>query len=288
MLIINFDHNRGLAVSRSSFGSVASAARECRSPLLSPPLPALIDATSASADGRVAPIRLPCELSYPNSENLQIYANILSSAGKAAIMEHIAANDNLKMTFLYFEDDDLVTWIDVVERQQGICTSWAECHTIVDKYPGALYFVVKSVKEAKQKIEDYTRLINGSSHGAQCNQGQIKDIGKQVVTFDNINIAPSGKVGAKVSIALLADFLAGFSGDFRYQFYHDFGLSLCKELAGLSNNITTRTAVGRRCKDWALLIKLLRCMMEETTGFASATCFPPSPSWFGSPDLAGE
>ncbi|PKA49426.1 hypothetical protein AXF42_Ash016615 [Apostasia shenzhenica] len=48
----------------------------------------------------------------------------LSSAGKPANMEHVAANDNLKLIFLDFEDDDLVAWIDMVVPKLTPAPSW--------------------------------------------------------------------------------------------------------------------------------------------------------------------
>ncbi|PKA51543.1 hypothetical protein AXF42_Ash002910 [Apostasia shenzhenica] len=93
-------------------------------------------------------------------------------------------------------------------RQQGMFTSWMKCHVMVDKYLEALYFKVKSVEEVKQKMKDYVRLTVSSHVASQCNQGQVKDTGKQVVSVNNMNIVPSGKTGAEVSIALLARFLA--------------------------------------------------------------------------------
>ncbi|PKA45960.1 hypothetical protein AXF42_Ash019721 [Apostasia shenzhenica] len=94
-------------------------------------------------------------------------------------------------------------------RQEGIFTSWAECHAMLNKYPGALYFKVKIVEEAKQKMEDYARLTSASSHiASQCNVQQVKNKGKQVISVDKSS-TPSGKFGAEVTIAVLAGFLAG-------------------------------------------------------------------------------
>ncbi|PKA61620.1 hypothetical protein AXF42_Ash018601 [Apostasia shenzhenica] len=86
-------------------------------------------------------------------------------------------------------------------RQEGIFTSWAECHAMLNKYPGALYFKVKTVEEAKQKMEDYARLTTASSHiASQCNGQQVKNKGKQVISVEKSS-TPSGKFGAEVTIA---------------------------------------------------------------------------------------
>ncbi|PKA65301.1 hypothetical protein AXF42_Ash005634 [Apostasia shenzhenica] len=108
---------------------------------------------------------------------------------------------------------DLSTWMSLYlvlkGRQEGIFTSWAECHAMVNKYPGALYFKVKTVEEAKQKMEDYARLTTASSHiASQCNGQQVKNKGKQVISVEKSS-TPSGKFGAEVTIAVLAGFLAG-------------------------------------------------------------------------------
>ncbi|PKA51542.1 hypothetical protein AXF42_Ash002909 [Apostasia shenzhenica] len=48
----------------------------------------------------------------------------LLSVEKIAIMEHVAANDNLKMTFLHFDDDDLVACINMVVPKLTFAPSW--------------------------------------------------------------------------------------------------------------------------------------------------------------------
>ncbi|PKA48338.1 hypothetical protein AXF42_Ash020430 [Apostasia shenzhenica] len=56
----------------------------------------------------------------------------LSSAGKTAIMEHVAAHDNLKLTFLHFEDADLHAWIDMVVPKLTSAPSWTNRNESAD------------------------------------------------------------------------------------------------------------------------------------------------------------
>ncbi|PKA65567.1 hypothetical protein AXF42_Ash005901 [Apostasia shenzhenica] len=44
-------------------------------------------------------------------------------------------------------------------RKEGIFQSWAECHAMVHKYPGVVYFKVKSMEEAEEKSALYRKLI---------------------------------------------------------------------------------------------------------------------------------
>ncbi|PKA51333.1 hypothetical protein AXF42_Ash002697 [Apostasia shenzhenica] len=44
-------------------------------------------------------------------------------------------------------------------RKEGVFQSWAECHALVHKYPGAVYFKVKSMEKAIEKSALYRKLI---------------------------------------------------------------------------------------------------------------------------------